>query len=100
LYGLSAGAALALGLAATQSILARQSEHDGEKYFAKLNYYAAQAGSEDPSDPCKTVRVLTVMRADPHLDPTRPLRMAIAHRSIRAGGEEQSSKRAMFNRVN
>ncbi len=41
-------------------------EHDGEKYFAKLDYYAPdmQAGSEDPADPSQTVRVLTVMRAD------------------------------------
>jgi hypothetical protein len=41
-------------------------EHGGETYFAKLDYYAPdmEGGSEDPSDPSKTVRVLTVMRAD------------------------------------
>lgn len=41
-------------------------EHAGERYFAKLDYYAPdlQQGSTDPADPAKTVRVLTVMRAD------------------------------------
>ena len=41
-------------------------EHEGVKYFAKMDYYAPDMchGSEDPADPSKTVRVLTVMRAD------------------------------------
>ena len=41
-------------------------EHDGAKYFGKMDYYAKvmQSGSEDPADPSQTVRVLTVMRAD------------------------------------
>jgi hypothetical protein len=48
-------------------------EHDfgsftlaGETYFFKVDYYSPdmQGGSEDPSDPQKTARVLTIMRAD------------------------------------
>jgi hypothetical protein len=48
-------------------------EHDfgsfelaGEKYFFKMDYYDPEmsAGSEDPADPEKTMRVLTIMRAD------------------------------------
>ena len=48
-------------------------EHDfgnfdvaGEKYFFKVDYYAPdmEGGSEDPADPEKTTRVLTIMRAD------------------------------------
>ena len=48
-------------------------EHDfgnftlaGETYFFKVDYYSPdmQGGSEDPSDPQKTTRVLTIMRAD------------------------------------
>jgi hypothetical protein len=41
-------------------------EHDGTTYFAKIDYYAPdmQGGSEDPADPKKTTRVLTIMRAD------------------------------------
>ena len=48
-------------------------EHDfgsfelaGEKYFFKIDYYDPEmsAGSEDPADPEKTTRVLTIMRAD------------------------------------
>lgn len=48
-------------------------EHDfgsfevaGEKFFWKIDYYDAQCryGSEDPSDPDITTRVLTIMLAD------------------------------------
>lgn len=48
-------------------------EHDfgslellGEKFFWKIDYYDSQCrlGSEDPTDPDKTTRVLTVMRAE------------------------------------
>jgi Protein of unknown function (DUF3768) len=41
-------------------------DHDGVRYFAKIDYYTPDmcGGSEDPDDPSKTVRVLTVMRAD------------------------------------
>ena len=48
-------------------------EHDfgsfevaGEKFFWKIDYYDRDCrfGSEDPSDPDKTTRVLTIMFAD------------------------------------
>ena len=41
-------------------------EIDGENYFWKIDYYALDmdGGSEDPADPEKTTRVLTLMRAD------------------------------------
>jgi hypothetical protein len=48
-------------------------EHDfgsfelgGTTYFFKVDYYSLdmQSGSEDPADPEKTTRVLTIMRAD------------------------------------
>ena len=41
-------------------------ELEGERYFFKLDYYDSECryGSEDPSDPTKTTRVLTIMRAD------------------------------------
>jgi hypothetical protein len=48
-------------------------EHDfgnftlaGRKFFFKLDYYDSnmEFGSEDPSDPSKTTRVLTIMLAE------------------------------------
>jgi len=41
-------------------------ELEGEEYFFKLDYYDHEmvGGSEDPADPRKTTRVLTIMRAD------------------------------------
>jgi Protein of unknown function (DUF3768) len=41
-------------------------ELEGETYFFKVDYYdkACESGTEDPADPEKTTRVLTIMRAD------------------------------------
>jgi hypothetical protein len=41
-------------------------ELEGERYFFKLDYYDLDCrfGSEDPSDPTQTTRVMTIMRAD------------------------------------
>ena len=41
-------------------------EVEGEKYFWKIDYYTLglDGGSEDPADPEKTTRVLTIMCAD------------------------------------
>lgn len=41
-------------------------DQDGTRYFWKIDYYdpCGENGSEDPADPAKTLRVLTIMRAD------------------------------------
>jgi len=41
-------------------------EHDTQRFFWKIDYYdrALAFGSDDPSDPSQTVRVLTLMLAD------------------------------------
>jgi Protein of unknown function (DUF3768) len=41
-------------------------EIEGETYFFKIDYYDLdmEGGSEDPADPEKTTRVLTIMRAE------------------------------------
>jgi len=41
-------------------------EIEGETFFWKIDYYdrSMEGGSEDPADPTKTTRVLTIMRAD------------------------------------
>lgn len=41
-------------------------EIEGQRYYAKIDYYDTDMAfaSEDPADPDKTVRVMTLMRAD------------------------------------
>ena len=41
-------------------------DQNGTRYFWKIDYYdpRGENGSEDPADPAKTLRVLTIMRAD------------------------------------
>ncbi len=41
-------------------------EHNGNRIFWKIDYYdrACEYGSEDPADPTRTTRVLTILLAD------------------------------------
>jgi hypothetical protein len=41
-------------------------EFAGDRFFFKIDYYAPsmEGGSEDPADPAKTTRVLTVMKVE------------------------------------
>jgi hypothetical protein len=43
-------------------------QHKGENVFFKIDYYdqSMECGSENPADPTKTVRVMTVMLACEH----------------------------------
>jgi Protein of unknown function (DUF3768) len=55
-------------------------ELDGETCFWKIDYYDQEmaGGSEDPDDPEKTTRVLTIMRAPTSTDFTHREELAMA----------------------
>jgi hypothetical protein len=61
-----AGQAAVLQKVRTFNAFDRDNEHNGVRYFAKIDYYTPDlsAGSEDPSDPAQTARVMTITRAD------------------------------------
>jgi hypothetical protein len=67
-------------------------EIDYQKFIFKHAYYdkSMQYGSEDPGDPKKTTRVLTIMIADEYLGRRLPLRRSAHHRRAARGSRSIS----------